>query len=39
VLPSGRHLIRPPLYGVPMLLVGVAVTAVGVRGVREARTG
>jgi hypothetical protein len=39
VLPSGRHLIRPSLYGVPMLLVGVAVTAVGVRGVREARTG
>lgn len=27
VLPSGRHVIRPPLYGVPMLLVGAAAYA------------
>ena len=27
VLPSGRHLIRPPLYGVPILLVAAAAYA------------
>ncbi|MCA1712033.1 MAG: polyprenol phosphomannose-dependent alpha 1,6 mannosyltransferase MptB [Actinobacteria bacterium] len=27
VLPSGRHIIRPPLYGVPMLLVGATAYA------------
>lgn len=27
VLPSGRHLIRPPLYGVPLLVAGVVALA------------
>jgi hypothetical protein len=39
ILPSGRHLIRPPLYGVPMLLVVGAAAAVGARGVQSVRTG
>jgi alpha-1,6-mannosyltransferase len=41
VLPSGRHLIRPPLYGVP-LLVAAAVALVVSRpevGVRGAAAG
>ena len=28
VSPSGRHVVRPPLYGVPMLLAAAAVVAV-----------
>jgi hypothetical protein len=31
VLPSGRHLIRPPLYGVPMVLAAAAAVAVSRR--------
>ncbi len=32
ILPSGRHLIRPPLYGVPLVLVAAAGMAVAARG-------
>jgi hypothetical protein len=31
VLPSGRHVIRPPLYGVPMVLAAAAAVAVSRR--------
>jgi alpha-1,6-mannosyltransferase len=37
VLPSGRHVVRPPLYGVPMLLAVAAATAT-YRGWRVAET-
>jgi hypothetical protein len=39
ILPSGRHLIRPPLYGVPMVLAVGAAAAVSARRVREVSTG
>ena len=34
ILPSGRHLIRPPLYGVPLVLVSAASLIAGARGPR-----
>lgn len=41
ILPTGRHLIRPPLYGVPLLLVAACAATVWWRGERTAmgRTG
>ena len=38
VLPSGRHVIRPPLYGVPAVLVAAAAYAASRTAPRTART-
>ena len=39
VLPSGRHVVRPPLYGVPMVAVVALAGAVAARGLPRSRTG